>query len=119
MREYFGFPYTSPDGHSGKIRFEITEKIPWKNGETCYMIRASEVFNDYMPPRPIYIYRGFYSRYKDRFALYPNKRLIPSFLRFPFFAFDLSPTFVLDLTVRPVMDELLPEDDVGAFFDGR
>ena len=118
MREYFGFSYTSPDGYSGKIRFEITEKIPWKNGETCYIIRASEVFNDYMPPTWIYMFRGFYNKYKDVFTLYPNKRLNPSFLDFPFTRFSISPVFVTDLTVRPIMDELLPGDDIGAYFDG-
>ena len=114
--EHFGLPFHGPDGHNGKIRFEIREKIPWKNGSTCYMIHAREVIASDLPPTLIQIYRGFYNAHKDTFTLYPYRSVNVSFLGFPFSRFDVNPVFVRDLTIRPPMDVLTPDDDLEEYF---
>ncbi len=94
-----GLPYKSADGYNGTIHFDIIEKKPGTQaGSTCYVIRVREKFG--LCNTPIYEFNGFYNRNRDKFTLYPKKRLNPSFLEYPFTRQDVNAFWVHDRTIH-------------------
>ena len=91
-----GLPYKSPLGICGKIYFMIIAKQPGKMaGSIQYTIRAYETYGD-GGWIPIHQYIGFYNSHKEKFILYPNRRLNTSFLDYPFVRRDINALWVYD-----------------------
>lgn len=102
-----GLSYKSPSGVSGKIYFYIISKKQGKMaGSLQYTIRAYESYGDVVRTS-IHQYIGFYNSRKERFTLYPNRRLNPSFLDYPFIRRDINAFWVYDSSM--LRKDLPPE----------